>query len=368
VKQPLLNACLLAVSVLIGGIVLEVGVLVFLGEQPKFPRHVVGSKFGLRINQPNCTYRQKSKDVSVQFRINAKGMRSDRNYPYQKPAGLMRILSLGDSFTIGYEVSLEETFSSVLEKELRSRGYRVEVINAGVSGYGTAEECLYLERELFRYQPDLVILTFYGNDLSDNVRAGLFEIRDGHLIQAKQEYVPLGGFGDFLNTNLLLSFLSENSNAFALIKEDIALVLKGNWVRGNLKRISDKASPTPKDASTYEATLAAAILERVHTDTGKRGIPLIIQDIPYTVLDPPHFVDVFPASLIKKNEPNLYLLPATDFLAGHLGKEPIIWEHSHGHWTPMSHRLSGQAIAELIIREKLLVDIHGTSNEGRRGP
>ena len=45
-----------------------------------------------------------------------------------------------------------------LEQVLRRRGYDVEVLNAGVSGFSTAEEYLYLERELFRYDPDVVVL------------------------------------------------------------------------------------------------------------------------------------------------------------------------------------------------------------------
>ena len=50
---------------------------------------------------------------------------------------------LGDSYTEALQVSLEETFTWRLEaslnKELAGRK-KVEVLNMGVSGYGTTEE------------------------------------------------------------------------------------------------------------------------------------------------------------------------------------------------------------------------------------
>ena len=183
---------LLGCSVLVSCFLLELGVVLVRGEQAKFPRHVVGAPFGLRINEPNATYRHKSADVTVQFRINGQGMRANRDYPREKPPGIKRIVSMGDSFTVGYEVDVSETFSSVLESELRSRGVMVEVLNAGVSGYGTAEECLYLERDLFRYDPDLVLVSFYGNDLVDNVRSGLFRLEGDRLVESASSYVPAG--------------------------------------------------------------------------------------------------------------------------------------------------------------------------------
>ena len=108
-----------ALSLVICAIGSEVVVTLLYGEQVKFPRHVVGAPWGLRINEPHAKYRHKSADVSVWFEINGQGMRANRDYAYEKPIGTKRIASLGDSFTTGYEVEFEETFSHVLE----SRSY-----------------------------------------------------------------------------------------------------------------------------------------------------------------------------------------------------------------------------------------------------
>jgi len=348
------NLLLLVVGVVLGGAILELGTILVLGEQPKFPRHVVGSRFGLRINQPGSVYRHKSADVEVWFRINAQGMRANRDYAYEKERGVSRIMSLGDSYTIGYEVAEENTFSSVLERELRAQGYRAEVLNAGVSGYSTAEECLYLERELLKYRPDLILISFYGNDLSDNIRTGLFALRDGHLRLEKSRYIPLGRFGDFLNTNPALGFLSERSNAFALLKEDLTVILKWGWVRANL-RSQEAMQQEPIDSGDeYERKLTAAIFDRIYHDARDHGIPLIIQSLPYIRPQPPRMRDVFPEREFPVDREGLHMLRAEEVLRPFLGKEQLVWEHSHGHWTPFSHRQSGMALADLIVREKLL--------------
>ena len=204
----------------------EVSVLLLYGSQVRFPRHVVAAEFGVRINEPNAIYRHRSKDINVGFRINGQGMRAERDYGYEKPEGVIRIVSLGDSFTVGYEVEVEETFSLVLEKELRKLGYNIEVLNTGVSGYSNAEACVYLERELLKYDPDIVILSFFSNDLVDNVRSNLFRLVNDQLVEADASYVPGGAVGNFLNRNFFLSFLSEHSHAFARAKERATAMFK----------------------------------------------------------------------------------------------------------------------------------------------
>ncbi len=76
------------VGIAIAAGIAELGVLALFGEQVKFPRHVVGAPFGVRINEPGAVYRHKSADVNVWFRINGEGMRADRDYPRAKPSGV----------------------------------------------------------------------------------------------------------------------------------------------------------------------------------------------------------------------------------------------------------------------------------------
>lgn len=84
----------------------------------------------------------------------------------------LRVLFLGDSFTWGDEVQLEERFTSLLEA---SCGLHcdllppIHAINKGIIGYGTAQSFLQYVLAREEDRSDLVILSlFTGNDLSDN--------------------------------------------------------------------------------------------------------------------------------------------------------------------------------------------------------
>ncbi len=108
-------------------------------------------------------------------RINSEGLR-DREHARQKPANTFRIAVLGDSFSEAMHVSMEETYWALLESKLKDcpalQGRNVEVINFGVSGYGTAQELITLRRKVWDYQPDMVMLAMTTfNDISDNSRA-----------------------------------------------------------------------------------------------------------------------------------------------------------------------------------------------------
>lgn len=100
--------------------------------------------------------------------INSRGLR-DREYDLERRPGVPRMLVLGDSFAWGYGVSDEENFTEVLERELAAVGKPWEVINTGVSGWGTDQQYLFFRSEGVRYQPDLVVLAFYAhNDPLEN--------------------------------------------------------------------------------------------------------------------------------------------------------------------------------------------------------
>lgn len=92
----------------------------------------------------------------------------DVDREYTKPDGTFRILALGDSNTFGVLVPAEETWTRLLERQLVAAGWRAEVINVGYPQWGTDQELEALRIEGIRYRPDLVILQFTINDLTDN--------------------------------------------------------------------------------------------------------------------------------------------------------------------------------------------------------
>lgn len=94
---------------------------------------------------PNTSCRSKTQEWDIDFNVNSLGLR-DYEYSFEKREGTYRILMLGDSFTEGYGVKLEKTFSKIFEKKLNNSAEKIsQVINAGVTGYSPTIEYLYLK-------------------------------------------------------------------------------------------------------------------------------------------------------------------------------------------------------------------------------
>lgn len=115
------------------------------------------------------------KEGKAYVRINSDGLR-DREHAIAKPPDTFRIAIVGDSYCEAFSVSQDEAFWSVMAKSLDEcnafPGRKIEVINFGVSGYGTAQELLTLREKVWKYSPDLVLLAVTtNNDITDNSRA-----------------------------------------------------------------------------------------------------------------------------------------------------------------------------------------------------
>ena len=135
-----------------------------------------------------------SREGNAYVRINRDGWR-DYDHPKQKPPNTFRIAILGDSFAEALQVAQEETFWHLMAQSLIAQGcfggQDVEVLNFGVGGYGTAQQLLVLQNDVWEYDPDLVLLAvFVGNDIKNNVyqlnqRSDYvyFVYNDGQLVQ-----------------------------------------------------------------------------------------------------------------------------------------------------------------------------------------
>ena len=135
----------------------------FIGNGVRAGEYVPGAAFKLVFEDNPRGYFDNSNAVLAT--INSLGLRGKEVAP-QKPAGIYRILGIGDSFAFGEGVKDEDTFLHRLQLQLNTRtaGKNFEVLNAGVQGYNTRDEVLYLEHRWLKLEPDLVLITFYVND------------------------------------------------------------------------------------------------------------------------------------------------------------------------------------------------------------
>jgi acetyltransferase AlgX (SGNH hydrolase-like protein) len=113
---------------------------------------------------PGASVVYERREYHVEFRLNSRGLRGPERR-YDKPAGVARVLALGDSFVEAFMVDEPQTVTARLEKDLGARGCRAEVINGGTVGYSTDQEYLFFRDEGRKYSPDVVLLFVYHNDI-----------------------------------------------------------------------------------------------------------------------------------------------------------------------------------------------------------
>src|SRR5262245_18833039 len=95
---------------------------------------------------------------------NAHGYR-DTEHPLAKPAGVRRLLSLGDSFAWGAGIEFDDTYGQRLERQLpRRRREAWEVVQLALPGMNTVDEASQLHEEGLAYEPDLVMVGYVLND------------------------------------------------------------------------------------------------------------------------------------------------------------------------------------------------------------
>jgi len=105
---------------------------------------------------------EESEGVRALIGLNALGLRGP---VHVGPTTRQRVLILGDSFAEGRQVNDEELFSLIWEREHPE----LEIVNAGVMGYGTVQEAMVLRHLEPLVHPTLVVLLVSANDPRDNV-------------------------------------------------------------------------------------------------------------------------------------------------------------------------------------------------------
>jgi lysophospholipase L1-like esterase len=348
-----------SIAVVVLAAIVEGAVVLLFGVQERWPTRLIESPIGLRLMEPGSRFRQQTAAGAVEIRVNGQGMRADRDYAPAKPAGVRRILAIGDSTTVGFGVEVEQTFVQVLEDRLKAAGLPVEVLNAGVPGFGTSEELFHLEQELLaRYSPDLVLVSFYENDIKDNVRTPLYRWENDRLVRGAERYFPDARVTNLLRTQPLLRWLDEHSNAFAFARSQGAALLRRRRTQAGAQATDAAAAAVAPEKFTrtdpprrMTAALFDAFLER----TRARGIPLVIQSIPSPAWPEGRLVlqEVFPVEFFDAGRAGVSLVLGMDWLPQRIG-ELDLYQRTNHHFAPGGHRVMGEVLAQHILERGLL--------------
>jgi hypothetical protein len=156
------NLSLMALSLVVVTILLELAVRGY--SHFAFPKMMeVDDRLGWRhaANREKTFVNELGEPILM--RQNNHGLRG-ADYDPAQSLGKSRVLVLGDSFTEAVHVSEEQTFVGRLNK----LHPELQLLNAGVGGYGTVQEYLYLDLYGEVVRPAAVLLAIYENDLTDN--------------------------------------------------------------------------------------------------------------------------------------------------------------------------------------------------------
>jgi hypothetical protein len=356
------------------------------------------------------------KEGEAYVRINSDGLRDQEHSPTKAP-DTIRIAVIGDSYPEALSVPIEQAFWRVMGEKLQEcdafPGKKIEVLNFGVSGYGTAQELLTLREHVWKYSPDVVLLAFTTiNDITDNSR-----------VLKKTDEIPYFVFNE---NRLTLDDSFKTSRAFRLRQSAISRF--GRWWRDHSRlvqavtqghhgfkillsswreRASDPPQPTPTPANQtaggnqnaepvvptpelgvdklvyFEPTndvwndawrVTEGLISEMANEVRARGAKFVVVTLSNgaQVLPNPAAREQFkkrigirdlfyPDNRIKslgarEGIPVVMLAPELQQFA----ERNNVFLHGfgqnigNGHWNPTGHRVAGELIAKKICEEALL--------------
>jgi hypothetical protein len=321
---------------------------------------------------------------------NAAGQR-DREHALDKPQDVYRIAVLGDAFSEGMQVALEQTYWALLPERLAScgfqRGKRIEMLNFGVRSYGTAQAYLMLRTTAVRYRPDLVLLQFTnGNDVRDNSFAldpkrqeRPFFVLDGQGgLELENSFGSSPTFVKRLSSSHeVLRKVSDRSRALQLVRRATELELMG---RAHAQSTANEAGleievlAAPRDALWKEAwQITEGLIARIGEFALRNGAKLAVVTVPYAMQVHPDvalreslqakygvpdlaYPDRRVASFARRNGMlAIMLAPEMQALAVATGSYLYGFENSvlgFGHWNQLGHRTAAEIIARRLCADR----------------
>jgi lysophospholipase L1-like esterase len=310
--------------------------------------------------------------------VNADGLRGE---PLDESPETVRVLALGDSFTFGLSVNDEGTWPASLQDALNQRltpDQTVQVLNAGFPGYTIEDQLAYMQDKGLALHPDLVIVGFYMNDISDY-----------RAIKREQFRRPdrTEGQGEVRLTTRIRSFLRNHLALYSLARSIV--------IRRAVEQTQSRDTPDAVDTQTvdeavyinYDTPTAAEHQE--YWDAYERDFRALVDlleenDIPLMVIAIPEYtqipedaypavpqewmrglteetntsyLDLLPALRASGDIDTLYLLRFNTDLPANVDNP--FWSDAaryegDGHCSRYCYRVIGDVVAEFLLETRLI--------------
>jgi lysophospholipase L1-like esterase len=289
---------------------------------------------------------------NVVVTINGKGLRGPE-LPYEKPAGTFRILWLGDSVLFGDKVQDDaKIFPHLVEQRLKANvPAPVETVNSGVSGYSTWQEAAYLEKEGLRYAPDLVVVVFVLNDVTERLELLRF---GGYWEGWQLSRSPTSRVARLLRRSSIVYFSRKLGGRlrFGADVRQGARAAEVLDVRSLVERPGD-----PRVREAWDTALAD--LGRIVATGKTRGIPVALVVTPFTFQLaepelPPAPQQILARWARERSVPFLDLLPPLRAVVSdkHLAPGHLFIDHCH--LTVVGHDVVAQLVADWLASRHLV--------------
>jgi len=291
----------------------------------------------------NITALQKKGDLSGLVHQNKYGLRGPDDMQLNKTAGRRRVLVLGDSYAWGYGVNQTELFSAP-----KVHGTNDEILNFGVSGYGTDQEYLFYQRDGINFVVDEVVVAFNPyNNVAHNLAPKQYGYLKPYFTLENQQLILHTEHVRKSRLRSVFSSLNHYSRVWNLLREVGRVLGDSLERRRGPKSIAEarQAEYGPEDVSERDRVgvdLTVAILKKLKDAASAQKADFYVIFIPYK----PHInkrlpynhplVPLIAAGLTRAGI--TYREPYPEFLKATLaGVHPF--NHPDHHFGPEGHAL-----------------------------
>ena len=291
------------------------------------------------IPNSECTFK------GTQVKINSQGLR-DYDYKLEKEENVFRIITLGDSYTFGWGVELNEAYPKLIEFSLNENSdKKYETINFGTPSHNTIQEARLLEIKAIAYKPDLIIIGYTSGDpecywkfCSDELKAATynafeksFSIPTDHITKER-----------LLQRSLFLRFISN--------KYDIILH------RLNIRKIDDDNLIIKlhyKDSITWKSVQES--FRKISKIAKENNIEVLIVIFPEIGFLSNDYIlsDINKQILEEANKNGFYTLDLFSYIVGNEPDSIMVTPGEDGHPNAKAHKIAADAIYKFLKQEVL---------------
>ena len=325
---------------------------------------------------PWSTGRHVTREFDVILRMNNIGMRGDP-VAIPKPAGVKRILVLGDSFMEGWGCQRGEIFSDRLQEELRKSDSNAEVVVAGVASWSTLTEFAWLKHKGLALEPDAVVVVF---DVTDPAGDSFYTHRLVRDAQGRPDHIRRGArwfdIPEGLHNALLASYIYRQFDRHMSKRLPRSEWDFGYWVSTDdvwAPARSETEIPAPLYDVYWRPTREALVAMR--DLLAEKKIPWMFVQFPIgpetdsSCWLPGRTTAKFPQGVIPPRRFRyVEKMTAADSIpylslydAFRADSEPArLYFPYDGHWSPAGHALAAAAVAREIERRGMLRQVPRT--------